>query len=123
MAVASGRGGTVSIGSALANVTSWSYSASANTSAWGSNDTDGYKDRVYGVKEASGSVEFKLATAGGFPADVGTAAVAITLSDGDGTRFSGNCFVDSISVELDADSGEVVGGTIEWSSDGSFTIS
>ena len=57
----SGRDGSVDVGgSAVAEVTGWRFNPTSNNSAWASSDTSGYKNRIKGVLDGSGSIDFKL---------------------------------------------------------------
>lgn len=119
MAVYSGKGGTVSAGGAIAQVTSFSFNTTSNNSSWGSTSTNGYKDRVAGVKDGSGSIEGKWN--GSAPVTPG-AEVALTLTLDTGT-ISCQAFVDSLSVEVDINDGEAVSWSAEVSANGAVTVS
>ena len=61
MAVISGKSGKVLIGATtLAHITNWSLATVSRNPAYASSATGGYKKRVAGVKEASGTIAFKL---------------------------------------------------------------
>ena len=114
MTVYSGTGGTSSAGGD--QITSWSLSITSNNSSWGSTATNGYKDRVVGVKEGSGSIEGKWN--GSAPFAVG-ASVTLTLGTGSGS-FSVPCLIDGLSLDVNVDDGEVVGWSAEFSSNGAI---
>ena len=115
MTVYSGKGGTCSDGGD--QITSWSLSITSNNSSWGSTSTNGYKDRVVGVKEGSGSIEGKWN--GSAPFTVGE-STTLTLGTGSGT-FGVPCLIDGLSLDVNIDDGEVVGWSAEFSSNGAIT--
>jgi len=114
MAVYSGTGGTVN---SVTQITSWSFNPTSNNSAWGSSSTNGYKDRVVGVKDGSGSIEGKWD--GTAPYTVG-AEVSLSLVANTGS-FTVPAVIDSFSVEVDVDDGEVVGWSAEFSINGAWS--
>jgi hypothetical protein len=60
MAAHSGKNGTVKWGgSAEAHVTNWTLTTTSNNAAFASNDTSGWKTRVAGVRDSSGSFTMK----------------------------------------------------------------
>lgn len=116
MAVYSGKDATTSAGS---HVTSWSASVTSNNSAWASSETNGFKDRVAGVKEATCSIEGKFDASASF---VPGTEYSLTLTASTGS-IAGNFLCDSYSVEVDINDGEVVGYSAEFSSNGAITVS
>ena len=116
MAVYSGKDATTSAGS---HVTSWSASVTSNNSSWASSATNGFKDRVVGVKEATCSIEGKWDSSASF---VPGTEYSLTLTASTGT-ISGDFLCDSFSVEVDINDGEVVGYSAEFSSNGTVTVS
>ena len=118
MAVFSGVGGSVTGGGSSAQITSWSFNPTSNNSSWGSSSTNGYKDRVAGVKDGSGSVEGKW---DGSQAMVEGTEYTLVLNTSGGTAFTVPCFIDSFSVEVDIDEGEVVGWSAEFSINGAWS--
>ena len=57
----SGKDGNVDVGGTdVAEITSWSFNPTANVSAWGSSDSSGYKKRLAGTKDGTGSMAGKF---------------------------------------------------------------
>lgn len=119
MAVISGKDGTVSVGGAVNDATSWSISLTSNNPSWASPATSGYKQRVAGIKDTTGSYSAK---ANGTLPVPGTHAAAVFTLDGT-TTYSLNVFIDSVNVEVDMDDGDVVGYSVDWSGNGTVTAS
>ena len=123
MATISGKNGKVMVGAAaLADITQWTFNTTSNNAAYASSSTGGYKKRVAGVKDGSGNAAFKLD-----PADPITDAInegdAVTLLlHLDATNFySVPAVIDAVRLEVDIDTGDVVGGVAEFSANGAWT--
>ena len=114
----SGKDGSVSGGGASTQITAWSMSASASNSSWGSSSTNGYKDRLGGVVDGSGSVEGKW---DGSQAMVEGTSYTLTLDTGNGS-WSVPCICDSYSLDVNVDDGEVVSWSADFSIDGEYTF-
>ena len=134
MAGFSGKGGYVEAGAArVAEVTKWSFKATSNNPAWASSDSDGYKKRVGGVKDGSGSIEAKVDRSSLFLADldVGTELTLHLFPEThfnnatppveDSIQWEVPAIVDSYDVNVDIDGGEAVSVTIEFSTNGEWT--
>lgn len=118
MAVISGKNGTASVGGSIADCTGWSLTWSSNNPSYGSTDTSGYKKRVGGVKDWSGSYSAKYN--GGTTTPGQTAGGASFTLDGS-TSWSGDVIVDSVNLEVDMDDGDVVGYSVDFSGNGVLT--
>ena len=116
MAVISGKNGTVSL---AGDATAWSISLTSNNPSWASPATSGYKKRVAGVLDTSGSYSAKY---NGSVPTVGaiTTSAAFTL-DGS-TTWTLNIIVDSVNIEVDMDDGDVVGYSVDWSGTGVVAV-
>jgi hypothetical protein len=112
MAVISGKDGSAN----GTQVTSWSFNPTSNNPAFATEDTNGWKDRVAGIKDGSGSVEGKWDAAASFTAG---AEVTMVLSDGTNS-YSFQAFIDTFSVEVNADDGEPVSWTADFSTSGAY---
>ena len=123
MPTISGKDGTVKIGSTpVAEITAWSLSTTSNNPAYASSSTGGYKKRVAGVKDASGSIAFKLDPADPVTDDFDEGDHVTLLLHVDAARFySVPAVIDSIHLEVDIDSGDIIGGRAEFSSNGAWT--
>lgn len=112
MAVISGKDGTVSFGSSVTDATGWSLSLTSNNPAYGSSDTSGYKKRVAGVKDWSGSYSGKL---NGTTVPTLGASVTVSFSTDGTTAWSGTAVCDAVNIEVDMDDGDVVGYSVDFS--------
>ena len=123
MATISGKNGKVMIGAtALAEITDWTFHATSNNHAYASSSTGGYRRRVPGVKDGSGSIGFKLDPADPITDDFDEGSVVTLLLYLDATHFcSVPAVIDSISLAVDISSGDVLGGTAMFSASGPWT--
>jgi|TARA_R110000824_G_scaffold120382_5_gene275661 hypothetical protein len=112
MAVISGKNGTVNFGGAQSDATGWSLALTSNNPAYGSSDTSGYKKRVGGIKDWSGSYSAKL---DGTSVPVAGASVAVSFSTDGTNTWSGTAVCDSVNIEVDMDDGDVVGYSVDFS--------
>ena len=120
----SGKNGTILIGAvAIAEITGWSFNPTSNNPSWSGNTNSGYKARVAGVKDASGSFEFKVQDATEVAKfEVGTLLTLLLHADGSTTLdYSVPSIVDGVTVEVDIDDGDVVSGSCDFSSNGAWT--
>jgi len=123
MSVISGKDGKVMIGATtLADITFWTLNTASNNPAYASSATAGHKKRVAGVKDGGGTIQGKLDVADAVTDDFDEGDAVTLLLHLDATRFySVPAIIDSIQLEVDIDSGEVVGWTAEYSTDGAWT--
>ncbi len=123
MATISGKDGKVMIGpAALADITRWTFNTTSNNPAYASSSTAGYRRRVAGVKDGGGRIAFKLD-----PAD----PVSDSLNEGDqvtlllyldATHFyTVPAVIDALELEVDISTGDVLGGTAAFSTNGAWT--
>lgn len=125
MAVLSGKDGSVTWnGGVISQVTGWRCTETAHNSAWASSSTDGYKHRVCGVRDWSGSFSAKYdisiaATVG--QGTISGTAVTLVLQIGESESLSGHAIIDSIELDVDVNSGDVVGYTCNFSGAGALT--
>ena len=121
MAVISGKDGTVSFGgSAVADCTSWSITTTSNNPAYGSCDTGGWKKRVAGIKDSSGTFTAKYN--GAIAMAAGDTGSGVFTVDGTAT-YTVPIIIDQVQLEVDMDDGDVVGYSVDWSGDGAVVIS
>ena len=123
MPTISGKDGHVKIGAAdVAEITAWSLNTTSNNPAYASSSTGGYKRRVSGVKDATGSIAFKLDPADPVTDDFDEGDHVTLLLYVDATRFySVPAVIDAINLEVDIDSGDIIGGRAEFSANGAWT--
>ena len=121
MATFSGKDGDVKSGdTSLAEITNWSWTRQANVSKYGSNSSAGHKKAVAGTKENSGSFDFKLNTAGSSPLDEGDSVTLQLLTDGT-NGWSVPAVVGEVQLDVDIDTGEVVGGSCSFEGNGAYS--
>ena len=115
MAVVSGKNGTVSVGGAVSDATSWSLSMTSNNPSWASPATSGYKNRVAGIKDTTGSYSAKV---NGTIPTPGTATASCAFTTDGSATYTLNIIIDSVNLEVDMDDGDVVGYSVDFSGNG-----
>jgi len=117
----SGKSGQVLIGSAsIGEVTKWSATFEAVSSRYASSATGGYKASIPGVKAGSGSIDFKLDTLAASPVLEGASVTLLLYVDS--THFyTVPAVIKNFKVEVNIDSGEVVGGSADFDTNGAWT--
>jgi hypothetical protein len=123
MATISGKNGRIKIGSTtLADITLWQLTTKAGNPAYASSATQGWKTRREGVRDASGTVRFKLDLADPITDDFDEGDAVTLLLHLDATRFyTVPAIIDSLAWEVDINDGDVIGGVAEFSSTGPIT--
>lgn len=123
MATISGKDGKVKIGSTtLADITHWTLRTTALLSAYGSSATAGFRRRVAGIKDGSGTLDGKLDPADPISDDFDEGASVTLLLYLDATRFyTVPAIIESFRLEVDIDRGEVLGWHAEFSTQGAWT--
>lgn len=121
MATLSGKSGTVNVkGSAVSDATGWSINTTSNNPSYGSSDTSGWKSRVAGVKDATGSYSAKYN--GAVAVAAGDTGSGVFTLDGSAT-YTIPIVVDGITLEVDMDDGDVIGYSVDWGCTGALVIS
>ena len=108
MAAISGKDGSVG---SYSEITAWSLSITSNNSSYASSDTAGYKKRVAGTKDVTGSFEGKWT--GSAPVDVGDLVSGLVLNLDGSQSYTLDAVVEGFTMEVDLDDGEIIG----WSAD------
>jgi hypothetical protein len=123
MATISGKNGRIKIGSTtLADITLWQLVTRAGNPAYASSATQGWKTRREGVRDASGTVRFKLDLADPITDDFDEGDPVTLLLYLDATRFyTVPAIIDSLAWEVDINDGDVIGGVAEFSATGPIT--
>lgn len=122
MAVISGKDGTLKQGTTtIANVTNWKVNQISNNSAWASNSTSGFKNRVAGVKDWNGTFSMKRDTSAVVPITIGTIYALHLLEDGT-KEYSGDAIIDNIEEAVDIDNGESISLEVTFSGAGALTV-
>ncbi len=125
MAVLSGKDGSVTWnGGAISQVTAWKCTETAHNSAWASSSTAGYRHRVCGTRDWSGWFAAKYD--GSIAATVGQGTisgtpVSLVLQIGPSETLTGNAIIDEVELEVDVNTGDVVGYTCNFSGTGALT--
>jgi len=120
----SGKNGYVVAGSTtLAEITGWRFTPTSNNPAWASSSTGGYKTRVAGVADGSGSFDYvysktNLLSAGGIT--VG-ASVTLKLYIDTDDYYQVPAIIDSISIDVDMNDGNQVSGSCDFSITAAWT--
>ena len=115
MATISGKDGQVN---SFDDITGWTINVTSNNAAYASSSTGGWKKRVPGVKDWSGTFSGKFN--GELPVAEGE-EVALTLTLDGSSSFSGDAVIDQITLQVDVDDGDVVGFTASFSGSGELT--
>ena len=102
-----GSGGSVSIGTSnkVAEIAEWTLNLSAEDIDVTSFDSQGWRDRLVGIREWSGSFSGNLApgdTSGQsslFTSFANGAPISLTLQVNDNNQFAGSAYITGLSVE------------------------
>jgi len=123
MSVESGKDGKVMIGAAaIADVTKWTLRTTSSNVAYASSSTGGFRRRVGGVKDGSGTIVFKLDPEDPITDQLNEGDAVTLLLYLDGTRhFTVPAVIEALQWEVDIDRGEIVGGAAEFAIDGAWT--
>lgn len=125
MAGESGQLGKVLSGSSqIAEVTGWSFNPTANNPSWASSTVPGFKQRVAGVRDSTGSFDFKYDTSSkiwGTVKEGDLVTLKLYLNNSD--IITVPAVIDSLTVEVDINDGDVTGGTCTFSQTAEITYS
>lgn len=127
MALHSGKTGTVTWNSGtVSHVTSWQCTETVNSSAWGSSNTAGYKHRVAGTKDWSGTFAAKYDSSIAPVVGEGTRAegatpVSLVLTLATNETLTGNAMIESVALDVNVDTGDVIGYTCTFGGNGPLT--
>lgn len=123
MATISGKDGKVVAGGVeLADIVQWSLTTRSHNPAYASSSTGGFKKRIAGVKDGSGAVAFKLDPDDAITDQISEGDAVTLLLYVDATRYySVPALIDTLRLEVDIDSGDIVGGVAEFSTNGAWT--
>lgn len=110
-------------GSKIAEITTWTFTTTSNNSAWASSTDPGYKKRVGGVRDCSGTVNGK------FNGDIeqyndleAGSSVTLTLKINTANYYAVPAIIDEFNIEVDMDNGEVVGWSMNFSGNGAWSV-
>ena len=117
----SGMDGNVYVDSvAVADITRWSLSETHRAAEYKSNDTEGGTKRVAGYTDWSATFEYVLPDAGKQAFAVGD-SITVKLETATGAFYTGTCFVEDLSVDVDVEGPGVIRGTCAVAGDGALT--
>jgi predicted secreted protein len=117
MATESGKNGKVTVNSGdQAECTNWKLKRSGNLQAWGSSSSGGWKKRLSGTKDWSGSFEMKEE-----PSFEEGDTVTLALYRNATQAYTGEALIADISTECDIDNGAPNGWTISFEGNGPIT--
>lgn len=121
MSAVSGKDGTVLIASGAVNeVTKFTMSSKAHVGKWGSNLSAGHKKALAGVRERTGTVEFKVPEGGSAEMEDGD-EVTLTLKPDGSASVSGLAVIEEVSIEVDVDTGDPISGSFTWHANGAWS--
>jgi hypothetical protein len=120
MSVLSGKNGTLFLGSTeITPVVNWKLVITSNNPDYTANDTGGWKQRVAGVRDASGSMEIKATDDQTCPVEEGdTPTLALHVDNSGNNYYQVPAIIDKISVDVDINRGEIVAYVVEFSGNG-----
>lgn len=125
MAVLSGKGGTVTWNSgAVSQILSWTCNETVVDSSFGSSSTSGWKNRVAGTRDWSGSFRALYDTTIAPTVGQGTAtgsAVSLVLGIAASESLTGNAMVTGVEMEVDVDNGTYVAYVVSFGGNGELT--
>lgn len=108
MAAVAGKNGTVSVGSAVAQISGWSLNEEVGDGEFVSSNTSGWASRVAGPGKWNGS--FRQKYDGSIPVTVGqTVTLTLTIdSGGTNDAYTGNAMILSIAPAVDLETASPV---------------
>ena len=123
MAVLSGKNGTLYVGSnEVAPVSNWKLAVTASQRDYTANDTGGWKKRVAGAKDCSGSFEVKVTEGGNCPVESGDAVtLKLHVDASGGNYYQVEALIGRVRVETNIKHGDVVAHRIDFSGNGGVT--
>jgi len=123
MALFSGKDGKLFVDSTeLADITRWRFKTVAKNVAYASSATGGFRRRLKGVKDGSGSLQFKLNATDPLTEQFDEGDQITLKLYVDATHFfTVPAVIDAIETVTEIEDGNVVGGTVEFSTDGAWT--
>lgn len=117
----SGKNGQVLIGSsAVAEVTKWIFNKETVSSRHASSSTGGFKRSLSGVRSGSGTIQFKFDLSAGSPIVEGSAVTLLLYLDSS-HFYSVPALIKTFKVEVNIDTGDVIGGVADFDTDGAWT--
>ena len=119
----SGKDGKVRIGASdLAEITGWTFNPTSNNPSWASSSTGGYKTRVAGVKDGSGSIEGKYDKTDPIDDSIKEGdCVTLELFQDATRKFIVPAIIEGMTFEQDMDDGEVVSWSADFATTGAWT--
>jgi len=105
------------------DVTKWTVNPKAENLAYASSSTGGWKKRMAGTLDVSGSIDVKCNDTDKIESffKPGEKIAVMELYMNETLKYSGPAIIDDISVETDIDTGAIISATINFSGDGPWT--
>jgi len=122
MGAYSGKTGSATLTSgAVADVTKWDAEDGGDITVFGSSDSDGWKKRVSGTDDLTGTIEAML-QAGSAPPRKGDTSDVTLVSGTGGLTISGPIMFEKVSVECDINTGAAVGFKASFGANGQISF-
>ena len=123
MAVLSGKSGTLNIDAdEVTPVARWKLAVTSHNPEYAANDTGGWKQRVAGVRDSTGSFLVMADDAGHCPVAEGDAVTLNLHVDDSGNDYYGvPAIISSIQVDVDISAGQIVAYVVGFSGNGAVT--
>ena len=119
----SGQDGSVKMGvgtaATVADVRNWSLEKKHDSKAYNSSSTAGQTARMKGNKDWTAKVGLYADAAGEIPVDEGDYVALELYTDAD-DYYSGNAWVDGVSIEVDIEGAEITSAEITLSANGAI---
>lgn len=110
MAVISGKNGSVG---SYSEITGWSLNWTSNNPSYASSDTAGWKKRVAGMQDVTGSFEGKWD--GSAEVAAGDEVSGLVLNLDASQSYTLDAVIDGVSFECNIDDGEIIGFSVDFS--------
>jgi len=107
----------------IPDVKKWTCNPKAENQAYASSDSAGWKQRVKGILDCSGTIDCLVtddATLMSIGIIPGAKIPILTLLLNGTVNFVGPAIIDDVSFDINVESGEIEGATITWSGDGEW---
>jgi len=119
----SGKSGKVYVDAVeVADVRNWKVNRASDNKEYASSSTAGWKKRVAGNRDWSGSFEVYLQDGDMTLAFDDGDDITLILQTDSGQTFTGPAIVDGIDYDDNIEGGDPVAGTVNFSGDGAYTI-
>ena len=123
MSMLSGQDGKVIADAVeVANITRWKFDTKSNTVAYASSATSGFRQRLPGVRHGSGTILFVLNAASPVQDQLAEGdEVTLRLYVDADSFYSVPAVIETLSLDVDVDSGDPVDGQFKFATAGAWT--